>query len=146
MGVGRNMAYKKHVFKEHDMTAHWDLTSGDDDLFISDISSEFKIEVMTHPESFTYSAAPKNLKKWMHQKLRHYSAGYRYELIQKVWLGYYWVSSLLLFFLCFFIPTLYARGHSISKFSIILLLVTTLLRWFITERSLQKLTAQNYFF
>jgi glycosyltransferase involved in cell wall biosynthesis len=146
MGVGRNMAYKKHVFKEHDMTAHWDLTSGDDDLFISDISSEFKIEMMTHPESFTFSAAPKNLKKWMHQKLRHYSAGYRYELIQKVWLGYYWVSSLLLFFLCFFIPTLYARGHSISKFSIILLLVTTLLRWFITERSLQKLTAQYYFF
>jgi cellulose synthase/poly-beta-1,6-N-acetylglucosamine synthase-like glycosyltransferase len=144
MGVGRNMAYKKKVFNQHDFSAHWDLTSGDDDLFISDVSSEFKIEVVTHPQSYTYSPAPKNLKGWFNQKLRHYSAGYRYELIQKVWLGYYWLSSLLLYLFCFILPVLFLFGCSISKFSIILLLATTLLRWYITGRSLHKLAPQNF--
>ncbi len=143
MGVGRNMAYKKKVFDDHDITSHWDLTSGDDDLFINDISSEYNIEVVTHPESYTYSAAPKNFKAWFRQKLRHYSAGYRYNLMQQIWLAYYWLSSILLYALVAIVPILYLFKYSFSIFSLTLLFSTAMFRWIITLLSVNKLEQQH---
>lgn len=143
MGVGRNMAYKKEVFNAHDIASHWDLASGDDDLFINAISSEYKVEVVTHPQSYTYSAAPADLKTWFRQKLRHYTAGYRYDMVQKIWLGYYWLSSATLYALLIIVPVLYLFKNSFSKISLTLLFGTAMLRWIITLLSVNKMEQQN---
>ena len=139
MGVGRNMAYKKSVFENHDMQQHWDLISGDDDLFINALSSDHTIKIVSQPDAFTFSNAPKNLNAWFQQKLRHYTTGYHYDLMQKIWLGYYWASSLLIYILFFVAIGFLVLKQPIHPVPLVLLSSTLLLRWIITVRSIEKL-------
>lgn len=139
MGVGRNMAYKKSVFDSYNIEQHWDLVSGDDDLMVNALSSEYTIKIAPHPNAFTLSDAPKSLSAWFQQKLRHYTTGYHYDLMQKIWLGYYWTSSLLLYLLFGISVILLAFQWPIHPVPLIALVGTLLLRWMITFRSLKKL-------
>lgn len=132
MGVGRNMAYRRQIFEEHDMTQHWDLASGDDDLFINDVSGRASVDICPYLQARTYSEAPLDLKKWFRQKLRHYSAGHRYNLMQKLWLGYYWVSSLALYALLPVTVVMMLLGFTLNPLVVAALLLTALFRWIMT--------------
>lgn len=100
MGVGRNLAYTKSLYYNNpEHKKHRDLLSGDDDLFVNSAGQSAKIEILTSPETFTLSAAPSSFAVWWRQKLRHYSASWRYRLEHKLSLGFEGILILLFWLL-----------------------------------------------
>ncbi|MFN8115168.1 MAG: glycosyltransferase [Bacteroidia bacterium] len=72
MGVGRNLAYKKDLFyKQKGFSKHYHITSGDDDLFINQATTEENTNVVISHNAITYSLAKKNFSDWKRQKQRH---------------------------------------------------------------------------
>lgn len=105
MGVGRNMAYKKSLFKKKKgFSKHEHMFSGDDDLFVASIkANEAKVSVVFQEEAFTYSKAPDSLKQWWKQKRRHNSTAFKYSTVNKLLLG---GEGFAQFFLYLFFPVL----------------------------------------
>ena len=80
MGVGRNVAYRKYLFQDDLIKENQDLISGDDDLFINQISTANNTAVIFHPESLTFSHGKASLITFLKQKRRHVSTSWRYRL------------------------------------------------------------------
>lgn len=98
MGVGRNMAFRKSLFqKSGAYSSHEHIHSGDDDLFINQLSSDTKIAVCISPESFVWSEAEQNLKSYFRQKRRHVGTSLYYKLQDKILLAFYPMSILLFY-------------------------------------------------
>ena len=96
MGVGRNLAYKKSLFiKNKGFTSHYNVSSGDDDLFINKVANKQNTSIIVSPESFTSSEAKKMFSEWWRQKRRHLSTGKYYKPLHKFILGGYSVSLFL---------------------------------------------------
>jgi cellulose synthase/poly-beta-1,6-N-acetylglucosamine synthase-like glycosyltransferase len=96
MGVGRNMAYKKSLFYEnHGFISHYDIDSGDDDLFINTVAKQSNTRVSVSPESFTVSAPKTAFGYWFRQKKRHLTTGRFYKFKHKLLLGTFAVSQTL---------------------------------------------------
>lgn len=97
MGVGRNLAYRKHLFLANSgFKSHLDLASGDDDLFISEVATRHNCAVVIDPEAHTQSAAKPTWSAWFHQKRRHFTTSGRYRLGVQLLLALWPVSLLLL--------------------------------------------------
>ena len=123
MGVGRNMAYRKDLFfKHHGFKSHYQIASGDDDLFVNQVASKKNTEVTLNQESFTTSLPKTSLKKWWNQKRRHYSTGPHYKFKHKLllsvfpisWLLILIISSVLLVMMKFWIVALALLGARIT--------------------------------
>ena len=100
MGVGRNLSYHKKIFFDNKGFAnHQHLLSGDDDLFINDISSQSKIEVCVNPDAFTYSVPKQTFGAWFTQKVRHVSTSKSYKTRDQRFLATYHLTHIL-FWLC----------------------------------------------
>lgn len=85
MGVGRNLAWKQHLFaRTEGFKAHADMASGDDDLFVNAAATRRNTAVCLHPGSFVYSEAPSTWAGWLRQKRRHLSTGPRYRLMHRL--------------------------------------------------------------
>lgn len=102
-GTGRNLAYRKSVFDEvggFTKIAH--SLSGDDDLFLQQVSAETnrQITYALQPQTAVPSAAPANLKQYFTQKRRHTSAGKYYGMPQKLGYLFFHGANLLLFAAC----------------------------------------------
>jgi len=96
MGVGRNLAYKKSLFLKHKgFISHYNIASGDDDLFINKAAKKGNTQIETDPESFTLSEAKKTFREWWIQKRRHLTAGRYYKFQHKLLLGLYSFSLIL---------------------------------------------------
>ncbi len=103
MGVGRNLAYRKSLFyKNKGFISHYNIISGDDDLFISKAATKHNTNIEISPDSHTVSIPKTSFKKWMKQKKRHLSTGTLYKPKQKFFLGLFLFSQFL-FFLSFII-------------------------------------------
>lgn len=88
MGVGRNLLYHRRVFEAaNGFTHHLDLISGDDDLLINEVASEFHTSIRVHPGTFTLSEPKKTIPDWYRQKRRHLSTATRYKRAHQLWLG-----------------------------------------------------------
>ncbi len=88
MGVGRNMIYKKELFyKVGGFKKHEHLASGDDDLFVNEISNGTNTEIIIHKDSFMYSPPKENLKEYYRQKSRHLTTGRHYRPLHQAILG-----------------------------------------------------------
>ena len=88
MGVGRNLMYKKSVFgKNMGFENHKHLPSGDDDLFVNEVSNGDNTTVCLDNHSFMYSECPSSWKDLYFQKVRHYSVSTHYKPIHKLFLG-----------------------------------------------------------
>lgn len=88
MATGRNMAWKKELFARHrGFSAHSDLASGDDDLFVNTAATAGNLRLCLHPATFMCSAAPPDLTAWWRQKRRHLSAAPRYRTAHRLLLG-----------------------------------------------------------
>lgn len=97
MGVGRNLSYKKHLFFDNrGFASHLKLESGDDDLFISEVSNKSNTSVENHPQSFTWSEPETKFKDWIKQKKRHLTTGKFYQQSVKRILGLEYLSRILL--------------------------------------------------
>lgn len=98
MGVGRNMAYNKLFFlKQGGFSGIEGLTGGDDDLFVNKNSKLSKVNVVITPGSTATSLPKKSWGSFFRQKIRHLSAGKRYRLKDKLILGSFILSMLVLY-------------------------------------------------
>ncbi len=109
--TGRNLAYRKRVFKEINGFSEIEHSlSGDDDLFLQTVSkhTSWKINYSLNPETVVPSAAPPDLKSYIKQKRRHVSAGKYYGLSQKSAYFLFDLTNLLLF--AGVVATLFTHG------------------------------------
>jgi biofilm PGA synthesis N-glycosyltransferase PgaC len=98
MGVGRNLAYRKSVYNENKgFSSHHDLRSGDDDLFINEVSRKAKASVEYRKSAQTRTKAKGTLRDWWYQKKRHLTTGSRYKLRDKLLLILELLSRLLFY-------------------------------------------------
>jgi glycosyltransferase involved in cell wall biosynthesis len=103
MGVGRNLAYTKHLFMKYKgFHRHLTIISGDDDLFINQAATSHNVEIVIHPDSLVYSIPKQSWKEWWQQKKRHLSVGKYYKWTDQL-LIILFTSSSLLFHVLFFI-------------------------------------------
>lgn len=98
MGVGRNLSYKKAVFYRYKgFTAHSNIPSGDDDLFINMAANKKNTRINIDPDAFTLSEPAVTWGQWLKQKHRHYSTGKFYKPLHKFLLGLYSFSYFLFY-------------------------------------------------
>jgi len=96
MGVGRNLSYKKIIFFRHKgFSAHNNIPSGDDDLFINMAATGKNTKINIDRDAFTLSEPPKTWGAWIKQKNRHYSTGKDYKPKHKFLLGLYTLSHIM---------------------------------------------------
>lgn len=108
MGVGRNLSYRKNTFiKNKGFTSHYNIPSGDDDLFISQVATKRNTEICINAENRVESEPKKTWSSWIRQKRRHYSTGTKYKPRTNRILGLL-LGSRLLYYPClialFFLP------------------------------------------
>jgi len=98
MGVGRNLSYRKSLFLQHKgFISHYGISSGDDDLFISEIATKRNSEVELNPDSFVYSKPKTSFNDWWKQKQRHLSTSKAYKPAIKFLLGLFGLSQFLFY-------------------------------------------------
>lgn len=98
MGVGRNLSYKKTIFYRHKgFSAHNNIPSGDDDLFINMAATKTNTKINIDKDAFTLSEPAKTWSAWIKQKNRHYSTGKFYRPLHKFLLGLYTLSHFLFY-------------------------------------------------
>lgn len=98
MGVGRNLAYRKSLFfKNKGFAGHYNLISGDDDLFVNETATKNNTAVEMHPESFTRSEPNTSWRNWFKQKKRHFTTASRYKPKHVFILGLEPLSRLLFY-------------------------------------------------
>ena len=123
MGVGRNLSYKKEIFFRHKgFSAHNNIPSGDDDLFINTAANRKNTRINIDPEAFTVSEPAGSWGQWIKQKRRHYSTGKFYKPLHKFLLGSYSLSLFLFYPLMAAVMLLYSWEYALIVFGIRLLL------------------------
>ncbi|MCB0628487.1 MAG: glycosyltransferase [Saprospiraceae bacterium] len=88
MGVGRNLAYVKTLFRKHQgFTSHVHIASGDDDLFINQAANGQNTAIIIHPDTFVVSTPKSSWRSYYYQKSRHLTTGSRYKFTHQLLLG-----------------------------------------------------------
>ena len=88
MGVGRNLAWRKHLWAQvGGFAAHAHLPSGDDDLFVSASASSQNTAICLDSRAFVFSEEKKSWSEWYAQKRRHLSTGAFYRPKHRLLLG-----------------------------------------------------------
>lgn len=104
MGVGRNLAYtKKQFFDANGFMGHIKIKSGDDDLFINQVSTKKNTAVRYSKNSFTISKPKTTFKAWITQKRRHISTAKHYKALHKYLLAIIYATTLLFWVLATFL-------------------------------------------
>lgn len=89
MGVGRNLAYKKHTFFSHrGFAGQLGQRAGDDDLFVNKVCNARNTEVVLTPNSYTWSIPKQTFGQWRIQKYRHLSVSPSYKTSTKFRLAF----------------------------------------------------------
>lgn len=141
MGVGRNLSYHKDLFFRHKgFSAHNNIPSGDDDLFINMAATSRNTAISIDPDSFTLSHAPATWKEWMRQKSRHYSTAKHYKGIHKFLLALYSLSHFLFYPLLVASLIFYCWQYALVVFG-----VRVLVQAFVLYPSMKKLKEQDLF-
>lgn len=98
MGVGRNLAYRKHLFFDNKgFGSHNHIRSGDDDLFINEVAHKAKVNVAVAAESHTISVPKTSWSEWFSQKRRHLTTGPLYKGKHQFLLGFFMFTQLLFY-------------------------------------------------
>lgn len=96
MGVGRNLLYNKKLFFDNKgFASHYQILSGDDDLFINEVANKTNTTVQFHPKAHTVSIPKTTWKSWWTQKKRHLTTGKHYQFIHKVVLALIYFIQLM---------------------------------------------------
>lgn len=98
MGVGRNLAYKKDVFfNNNGFSKHYQISSGDDDLFINTVANRKNTTISISKEAQILSKPKKRFIDWARQKKRHFSTAKYYKFKHKLILFLYYLASVLFY-------------------------------------------------
>ncbi len=139
MGVGRNLSYTKELFFDNNgFYNHLDILSGDDDLFVNEVSTAKNTTICINPDSFTESLPKTTWKEWIHQKRRHISTANHYRWKHKIMLSLYYFSIM------FFYLTTFLLIFRLYKWRIVAgLLIFRFLFWFIIQYKVSKKLKEN---
>ena len=107
-GVGRNLAYRKSLFFEHNGFAiHAHILSDDDGLFVNQAAKKNNVAATCIGEAHIRSKSPNTFKEWTWQKSRQISSGSYYRSSQVFWLTLeplsriiMWASFTILMIVC----------------------------------------------
>lgn len=142
MGVGRNMAYLKSLYKSYrPRPTEKKIASGDDDLFVNAMARRARIEVCLDPRTYMYSPHTPDLRIWWRQKRRHLSAGKYYKPGDLLILALYPLA--LLFFYLDFVALFFSGDTSIA---LIIWSFYTFLALLISSRSFRILDQSDLIF
>jgi hypothetical protein len=98
MGVGRNLSYTRSMFfRNKGFTAHYQIASGDDDLFINQAANKKNTKIALQKDSFTYSVPKQTFAAWFQQKRRHLTTGKKYKFKFKFLLGTFSLSQIFVY-------------------------------------------------
>ncbi|MFK5857115.1 MAG: glycosyltransferase [Bacteroidota bacterium] len=142
MGVGRNLSYRRSTFfKNKGFTSHYNISSGDDDLFIQQVADNKNTKIEVSNDSFMYSNAMPNFTSWLTQKQRHLSTGSSYSTLFKILLSAFSISQLL------FYVTLIILLISVTLIvpTLIIMIITISARVFIQKKAASKLGENQLF-
>ncbi len=98
MGVGRNLSYRKELFmRNKGFISHLNISSGDDDLFIRQVSNKKNTRIAVSPDSFVYSNPKRTFTNWIKQKKRHFSTSGKYSFLLKMFLGLFSLAQVIFY-------------------------------------------------
>ena len=138
MGVGRNLAYKKSLFfKNKGFANHMNIASGDDDLFIQEISKDNITGIETNKDAHTISQVNRRWLEWIYQKRRHITTAAYYSLKFKILLTIYPVMQVL-FWTSIILMLL---SHINIYLTLLLLLLKLICTYYINYTSMKRLNA-----
>ncbi len=104
--TGRNFAFRKNAF--YDLGGYestMDKISGDDDLLIREALKHGKKIGFINPKGGkVFSGTVTSWKEFFKQKSRHVSTSHNYLFMQKLLLGVWFISNLLIFYSAFLFP------------------------------------------
>jgi cellulose synthase/poly-beta-1,6-N-acetylglucosamine synthase-like glycosyltransferase len=136
MGVGRNIAYTKSLFKSvNGFKSHYAISSGDDDLFVQEVSAKADIGLVIHEDAFMITEPKSSFSEWVLQKTRHFTTSTKYSVIKKILLGIY--PSTMIFTLISFVYLVFDLDYSIIILAMLVFLF--LVKWLILGLSFRKL-------
>ena len=114
MGVGRNLAYRKALFFENKGFNNFlSIIGGDDDLFVNKHATSINTVVSIGAALLMPSMPKKTWKEFFYQKLRHLSVGKYYNLNDRIMLGLF--SSTWIMIWVFVAPVM-CTGQGIDNF------------------------------
>ncbi|MEZ4889019.1 MAG: glycosyltransferase [Crocinitomicaceae bacterium] len=141
MGVGRNLAYTKDAFQSvNGFKSHYNIASGDDDLFIQEAAKNRNYTISLAEESYMYSPSKTTWSSWYRQKSRHYTTSPKYQVIKKALLGTYPMSLLILYIS--FVILLFNKDF--RWITLIVFGVIFLLKWWIQGKCFLKLKEKSF--
>ncbi len=143
MGTGRNLSYTKQLFfRVGGFVSHYNVPSGDDDLFVNKAAGKTNTALAFNKESHTLSQPKTTFAAWFKQKTRHLTAGKYYKKSDKLWLGVDKVTRTafyLLFVLLMIFPPAKPLFHTVMGAFAVMIFMQIL----ITQRAAQKLDEKN---
>lgn len=129
MGVGRNLAYRKSVFfANKGFGSHYNVISGDDDLFVNANAHKKNTAVEFRKEAHTRSLPSASFEDWVAQKQRHFTTATYYKLRDKLILICEPASRILFYFSSvILLSSLYMWPYTIAVFGMRLIIQVTVL-------------------
>jgi poly-beta-1,6-N-acetyl-D-glucosamine synthase len=146
MGVGRNLAYDRKLFyKNKGFTSHYQIPSGDDDLFINQVATARNTAIEISSDCQTCSMPKLTFSDWWIQKKRHYGTGVLYKTFHKFMLGMFSASNMLLYASLIFLIVLLILDFSLYNIILVgsLFVIKTATQLFIFKKSMNKLDEKN---
>jgi len=122
--VGTNMAYRKKLYFDVDGFAEFkNQISGDDDLFLTHVREQkkHKISYATSAKTHVYNNPPRLWLKFIHQRMRYASKGFKYPFKVTIALITYFSYNLLLLIL--------SLSAFINRDLFMIFMFTLLLKW-----------------
>ncbi len=142
MGVGRNLAYKKETFNRvKGFSAHYNIMSGDDDLFVNSAARKDNVAIEINLDSFTVSEPKTSWIAWWKQKRRHLTSGVLYKKKHRVLIALY-PLSLLGFYVSAGIALV---SHNNFYFILSLLLLKVIVSMLVYKKVTEKLSEKKLF-
>lgn len=136
MGVGRNLSYRKSTFYGNKgFTSHYNIPSGDDDLFIREVAKKTNVKIEIAENSYMYSNPKSTFSLWLRQKQRHLSTGKVYSLKFKILLGTFSLSQLLFYITLVFLLV----NNTLLPATLSFMLITISVRFFIQKKAASRL-------
>jgi glycosyltransferase involved in cell wall biosynthesis len=143
MGVGRNLAYTKQLFNaQRGFSKHYNIVSGDDDLFVNAAADKTNTACVIHPDAFTVSVPSSTWSAWWKQKRRHLTTGVWYKRKHKILLSLYPVA-LVLFYMTMSFAIL---EHNNFYFVLALLILKVMFDIVIYRKISEKFAGKNLYF
>lgn len=142
MGVGRNLAYRKQVFFDHNIYPKYpQLLSGDDDLLINHAATGSNAVIQLAKSSFMYSEPKHTWDEYWFQKHRHVSTGRYYKRQHRFMLGLLALVNVL-FYPVFVICLLYS---GFAWEAVMLFLIKLSVQAFVYNSVMKKLDVPDLF-